>query len=187
MSSSNVTCFKKLFLFFATRESLHFIPYVCPLQTPRPLCSNSTSVLWWWLVGWYHARRGGAGPSFCSRSPLKAHLATVLSTQQDSTELTWIKGLKYRAEAEVGSGLKKNQVPTCKSRVPWCIKGKWQKHFHIPWFLLRQVCAGRGSTSTPKGCLGFMVISLLLQAETLVWTFGNNFLPLTFAPQLNYS
>ena len=34
--------------------------------------------------------------------------------------------------------------------------------------LLRQVCAGRGSMSTPKGCLGFMVISLLLEADTLV-------------------
>ena len=40
-----------------------------PPSKSRPLFSNSTSVLWR-LVGWYHAPGGGAGPSFCSWSPL---------------------------------------------------------------------------------------------------------------------
>ena len=72
-------CFKKLFLIFATNQSLHFVPYVCPLQTPRALFSNGTSVLWL-SVGWYYASGGGSRAllSFLSLVSLRAHLKQCL-------------------------------------------------------------------------------------------------------------
>lgn len=77
---------------------------------------------------------------------------------QDSTERNWIQGTRWQhTEGRLGRGLaRRSHIKSRELRICW---GR-QVGFHAtPWFLLQQVCAGRGAYVSPKGCLGFVVVS----------------------------
>lgn len=97
-------------------ESLHFTPYVCPLN-PRAL--SPILLVFSDDVGWYHAPGDGAEPLFflvsTEGSPCKIMPSTPGLHWADLNPRTQVQS---RSGGWKGSG--KEAVPTWKSREPWC-------------------------------------------------------------------